>query len=65
MPSISSHPVATVDRENSAEDSDDRSKQRADRARPGSLADQNADADADYEHGEENATGTSGAELRR
>jgi hypothetical protein len=29
------------------------------------LPDQNADADADYENGEENATGTSGAELRR
>jgi hypothetical protein len=54
-----------IDREDAAEDPDDGSQQRSDRAGSGRPADQDADPDAHGEHGQEDATGTSGAELRR
>src|SRR5215470_2455986 len=63
--SIRSRPVAKIDGEDSAEDPEDRSQQGADRARPCGPAQEGANGDANRERGEKNATGSSGAELRR
>ena len=58
-------PYRTVDGHDPAEDPHHCAEQRADRAGPCGPADQSADADADREHGEKNAPGSSGVELRR